>query len=89
MKGESHAREVARIFDITPVAAARAVRQLERDGLIIALKRGRTRVLKLNSRWFGKEELRELLVRMAEFEPALYEAAKAIRDRPWRSGKAF
>ena len=89
MREQSHVGELARAFELSSAGVAKAVRQLERDGLIVAMERGRTRVLSLNPRWFAKRELRELLERMADAEPELYAPLRSLRARPRRSGKVL
>jgi predicted transcriptional regulator len=88
LKGQSHASELARAFGVTVPGVWKAVRQLEKDGLVAAVAHGRTRVLQLNSRWYAKPQLRELLERMAEARSDVYDALSAVRGRPRRSGKA-
>jgi DNA-binding Lrp family transcriptional regulator len=75
------------MLDASPEGVGKAVRRLEKDGLIVAIARGRTRVLQLNVRWFASRELRALLDKMIEFEPRLASAAEVVRKRPRRSGK--
>ena len=87
LKRESHASELARVLAVSVPGVWKAVRQLERDGLVAAVSHGRTRVLRLNPRWYAKNELRALLDRMAEGKPQLRERLGAIRGRPRRSGK--
>lgn len=87
MKGQSHVSELAPALGVSVAGVAKAVRQLERDGLIAAIEHGRTRVLQLNPRWFAKSELRQLLERMAEAQPELHKPMWSVRARPRRSGK--
>ena len=88
LKGQSHASELARALGASVPGVAKAVQQLEGDGLVAAIAHGRTRILQLNSRWYAKTQLRELLERMAEARPELYAALAALRGRPRRAGKA-
>lgn len=87
MKGQSHVSELARVLGISVAGVAKAVRHLERDGLVAAIEHGRTRILQLNPRWFAKSELRELLERMAEAQPELHKPMWSVPARPRRSGK--
>src|ERR1700685_3063236 len=87
MKAQSHVSELAPALGLSIAGVAKAVRQLERDGLIAATTHGRTRILQLNPRWFAKSELRELLERMAEAQPELHQPMWSVRARPRRSGK--
>lgn len=84
---EQHASELARLIGVSEATIGRAVGRLERDGLLAAVTHGRTRLLRLNPRWYAKQELRALLDRMTEAQPELYEAAGALRRRPRRRGK--
>ncbi len=89
IKGATHLREIARIYGQTVTLTQRTVRGLERDGLIVALAHGRTRLLHLNPRWYGIVALRELLQTMASAQPELYTPAESVRSRPRRSGKSM
>ena len=88
-KGQSHASELARALGVSTPGVWKAVRQLERDGLVAAVAHGRTRVLQLNPRWYAKTELRALLDRVAEAHPELQDALATVRARPRRSGKTL
>jgi len=87
IKGQTHLSEIARMYGKTVTLTQRTVRGLERDGLIVALTHGRTRVLQLNPRWYGIGPLRALLLAMASAQPDLYTPAESVRARPRRSGK--
>jgi biotin operon repressor len=88
LKGQSHASELARALGASVPGVWTAVQQLEKDGLVAAIAHGRTRTLQLNPRWYAKGELRDLLERMGEARPDLYERLATIRGRPRRAGKA-
>jgi DNA-binding transcriptional ArsR family regulator len=85
--GESYARELARFLELGLSSVQKALRSLERDGLVAAGVMGRTRVFRLNPRAFGRRELERYLDRLLEPEAGLRERASGIRRRPRRSGK--
>lgn len=87
IKHSSHLREIARMFELSVPTLQRAIKQLERDGLIVARAVGRSRLLELNPRFYAYRELRAILHTMAVQRPELYASAEQIRTRPRRSGK--
>lgn len=87
VKGTSHLREIARIYGKDVSLVQRTLKRLERDGLVVAIAHGRTRLLQLNRRWYAFGALEKLLQEIAAGSPHLYEPASAIRARPRRSGK--
>ena len=64
-----------------------ALRGLETDGLVAARAAGRTRLYRLNPRYFAREELGEYLKRLASAETDLVERTAKLRKRPRRVGK--
>lgn len=87
VSGGSHARELARLTETRLSAVQGALRSLERDGLVGATSAGRTRLYRLEPRFFAARELRALLERMAAAEPRLRERVESLRRRPRRTGK--
>lgn len=85
--GESYARELSRLLGVGLSSVQLALRGLERDGLVAARSAGRTRMYRLDPRYFALEELRRYLARLAEPERELNAAVAAMRRRPRRSGK--
>ena len=84
---ESYARELSRLLE-TPVSGVqKALRSLERDGLVAARAAGRTRLYRLNPGYFAAKEVERLLQRIAEPETALLARVAALRRRPRRAGK--
>ena len=65
----------------------RALGRLERDGLVAARNRGRTRVFRLNPGYFAAGELAQLLNRLIAQEPELDKRIRALRRRPRRTAK--
>ena len=84
---ESHARELAPLLQRSLTGVQMALRRLERDGLIAARTAGRTRLYRLNPRYFALRELSQYLRRLAEPERELRNRIGALRRRPRRSGK--
>ena len=84
---ESYSRELARLLDLPVSGVQRALRSLESDGLIAARSAGRTRLFRLDPRYFARAELAALLSRLSEAEADLRRRVEALRRRPRRSGK--
>ena len=84
---ESYARELARLLTLQPTAVRQALDSLERDGLVAARPVGRTRVYRLEARYFAYRELRRFLSRLAEPEGDLRARLAGLRRRPRRVGK--
>lgn len=86
---ESYPRELARTLEAPPSGVLKALRSLERDGLVAGRNVGRTRVFRLNPRYFAIEDLQRYLRRLTEPEDELRERVARLRRRPRRTGKAF
>ena len=84
---ESYPRELARLLDLPLSGVQRALRSLESDGLIAARSVGRTRLFRLDPRFFARAELAALLSRLSEAEGGLRRRVEALRRRPRRTGK--
>lgn len=84
---QSYARELARVLKIPISVIQKALLSLERDGLVVARRMGRTRLVTLNPRYFARRELLALINRLAEPDERLKNAVAALRKRPRRSGK--
>ncbi len=87
LMGESYPRELSRLLGAGLAGVQSALRGLERDGLVAARPAGRTRMYRLDPRYFALDELRRYLARLAEPERELDAAVTALRRRPRRSGK--
>ena len=83
----TYQRELARLLETSPSVVQKALVSLERDGLVAGRLVGRTRIYKLNPRYFARKEVEAFLSRLADAEPALRERTDALRRRPRRSGK--
>jgi DNA-binding transcriptional ArsR family regulator len=85
--GESHLRELARVLETTLSGVQQATRSLERDGMIAGRSIGRTRVYRIDPRYFAYKELVAYLLRLAEPEEKLRNRVGTLRRRPRRTGK--
>lgn len=85
--GETYPSEVARLLGVRLFSVQTVVDSLERDGIVVTRPRGNTRFVSLDPRFYAGKELRKLLLRLAEGEPGLQEAATRRRTRPRRRGK--
>ena len=84
---ESYPRELARLLEMPLFSVQRALSRLERDGLVAARSRGRTRLFRLNPRYFAARELEQLLNRLMAQEPELDKRTRTLRRRPRRTAK--
>ena len=85
--GDTYPRELARVLETPLSAVQRALQALERDGLVAGRSMGRTRVYRLNPRYFAQAELDHFLKRLVQAEPDLDRRVAALRRRPRRTGK--
>ena len=84
---ESFPRELARLLEVPLNGIQQALRGLEVDALVAARTAGRTRLYRLNPRYFAREELDVYLQRLAGAETELAERTAQLRRRPRRAGK--
>lgn len=84
---ESYAREIARLLRRPVSGVQKALRSLESDGLIAGRTQGRTRLFRLEPRYFAYDELRKYLERLTEAEEDLQKRGSQLRGRPRRTGK--
>ena len=84
---ESYARELSRLFGSSLAGVQLALRGLEDDGLVAARSAGRTRLYRLNPRYFARDELQRYLLRLTEGDPDLRRRVALLRRRPRRTGK--
>jgi len=84
---ESYPRELARILEAPPSGVLKAIRSLELDGLVAGRNVGRTRVFRINPRYFAADDLNRYLWRLSEPEDELRDKISRIRRRPRRTGK--
>ena len=84
---ESYPRELARVLASPLNGIQQAIKGLEADGIVSGRAAGRTRLFRLNPRYFARKELQTFLRRLAEPEVELARRVAALRRRPRRTGK--
>ena len=84
---ESYARELARVLEMPFSSVQKALQSLERDGLVAGRELGRTRVYRLDGRYFAHDDLARFLLRLTDPETDLKARIAALRRRPRRTGK--
>ena len=84
---ESFARELARVLGSPLYSVQQALRGLEADGLVTGRAMGRTRLFRLNPRYFARQELDEYLGRLSTPETELRQRVATLRRRARRTGK--
>jgi DNA-binding transcriptional ArsR family regulator len=84
---EGYARELARLLELPLSVVQRALRSLEGDGLVAARAAGRTRLFRLDPRYFARAELAALLSRLSNADIELKRQVEAMRRRPRKTGK--
>jgi DNA-binding MarR family transcriptional regulator len=87
MLGESHASEIARVLGISLSQAQKALDSLERAGAVTGADEGRARRVRISPRYPFRDELVNLLGRMATSELELQDRLAERRRRPRRSSK--
>lgn len=85
--GETFPAELARLLDAPLFSVQTIVAALDREGVVATRLSGRARIVSLDPRYFAFRELKALLLKLAEAEPALRAAALGRRSRPRRAGK--
>jgi len=84
---ESYPRELARLLARPLNGVQGALKSLERDGLVAARTAGRTRLVRVNPRYFARQELDRFLLTLASADRELQARVRVLRRRPRRSGK--
>lgn len=85
--GSSFPRELARLLAVSPSLVLKALRSLERDGLVSGRTIGRSRVYTLDPRYFANEDLQRYLGRLSEADIEIRQRAAQLRRRPRWTGK--
>ncbi|HEY8312712.1 MAG TPA: hypothetical protein VIG51_00945 [Candidatus Baltobacteraceae bacterium] len=81
----TYASEIARTIGRRLVEVQRAVVTLERAGVVVTTKIGTTRITELQPRFWAKDEIYALLLRLSEMPR--YRGWWTIRRRPRAIGK--
>jgi DNA-binding transcriptional ArsR family regulator len=84
---ESYPRELSRVLQKSLNGIQQAIRSLEKDGLIGGRAMGRTRLFRLEPRYFAARELEAFLARLADADEVLKDRVASLRRRPRRTGK--
>ena len=84
----AYPRQIATLLGAHLISVQNAVVALGDLGIIASRMVGRTRLVELDRRWYAASELRTLLERLAQADPAICKIAAAVRQRPRRPGKA-
>jgi DNA-binding MarR family transcriptional regulator len=84
---ETYVGQLARLMETSPSSVARAVDRLERERLVAARRWGMERRITLEPSTPYSNELRLLLLKIAEASPEYEEAIGSLRTRPRRRGK--
>jgi DNA-binding transcriptional ArsR family regulator len=84
---ESYPRELARVLGRPLSGVQMALRGLERDGLVAGRTAGRMRLVRLNPRYFAREELQRYLLTLAGADAVLQNRVAEMRRRPRNAGK--
>jgi hypothetical protein len=85
--GETYPTELARLLGAPLYSVQTIVEALDREGILATRLVGRSRQVSLDPRYYCFKELKSLLLRLSEGEPALQQAASSRRSRPRRAGK--
>ena len=85
--GDAYPRELTRALDTQLYAVQRALRSLERDGLVAGRTLGRIRLYRINPAYAAAPQLRRFLQRLASGDPELQASLANLRRRPRRTGK--
>src|SRR5262245_63139975 len=81
---ESYPRELARLLTVPLSGVQKALRSLELDGLVAGRSAGRTRLYRLDPRYFARTSLQQFLARLSEPEAELRRRVAQLRRRPRR-----
>lgn len=84
---ESYPSELARLLESSLFNVQKAILGLEKDGLVATRSMGRTRVVRLDPRYFARDELQRYLTRLCGPEEELRRRVESMRRRPRRTGK--
>ena len=84
---ETYPREIARVCDLPLVSVQRIVRDLEAEDVLASRLIGGNRMVMLNPRSYGVDELRGFLLKYSKRNPDLNDRAAELRRRPRRTGK--
>ena len=84
---ESHPRELARLLETSLAGVQKALEGLEVAALVAARSAGRTKLYRINPRYFAYEDLQRYLLGLTAPEDELRRRVESLRRRPRRTGK--
>lgn len=87
-RGSGYPREIAACWSMDVSTVQNQLLRMERDGLLVSRKVGRTRVFEFNPRYVFKQEVEALLGKALTHLPPDIQAQLTLqRKRPRRTGK--
>jgi len=87
-RNSGYPREIANCWSMDVSTVQNQLLRMERDGLLISRKVGRTRVFEFNPRYTFRDEVRALLDKaLMQLPPNVQEQLTLQRKRPRRTGK--
>lgn len=85
---KGYAKEIADTYQMPVSNVQKQLERMERDGLLVNTKAGRTRIYRINPRYAFKEEVEALLAKALSVAPrSLQDKLQYNRRRPRRAGK--
>ncbi len=85
---KGYAKEISDFWGMRVSTCQSQLARMERDGLLIAEKSGRTKVYSFNRRYSFSQEVQQLLLQALSYCPSdLQEDLQCNRRRPRRTGK--
>jgi DNA-binding MarR family transcriptional regulator len=85
---KGYAKEIADTYQMPVSNVQKQLERMERDGLLVNTKAGRTRIYQINPRYVFKDEVEALLAKALSVAPeSLQDKLKYNRRRPRRAGK--
>ena len=85
--GDTYPTEVARLLGAPLYSIQSIFNGLEREGIVAARRMGNQLRISLDPRFYAFNELRALLLRLADAAPELRKIAAGRRSRPRRTGQ--
>jgi len=85
---KGYASEIANTYGMDVSTVQNQLARMERDGLLVNSKAGRTRIYEINPRYAFKDEVEALLIKALSMAPqSLQDTLRYNRRRPRRTGK--
>ncbi len=87
-RGSGYSREIATFWSLDVSTVQNQLLRMERDGLLVSRKVGRTRVFEFSQRYLFVEEVKALLAKaLTQLPPEVSDRLALQRVRPRRTGK--